>query len=338
MDLRQLARLAEMLQSCHTSNEAYSIISELSPQLFADCNGSLYLLTASRNMVEMVASWGSQAAFENFFIPDDCWALRRARTHAFRPGNGPRCKHTANELPASLCIPLMAQGDAIGLLHLIPSNVALHETPITIPTSRENLAKAAADQIALALSNIRYREALQTQSIRDPLTTLFNRRYMEEALERELHRASRDHGTVGIVMLDIDHFKQFNDSQGHRTADKMLSLLGRFMQSSVRFEDIVCRYGGEEFVLIFPSTPGDESLKRAKQLQKGIRRLRLETESGTVGNLTISAGIAVFPHNGADSETLLAVADRTLYEAKQAGRDRVLLAEQNGPYRVIFSS
>src|SRR4030095_6382773 len=102
---------------CHTSDEAYSIISELLPQLFTDCNGSLYILTASRNMVEMVASWGSQTAFESYFIPDDCWALRRARTHAFRFGNGPRCKHTASELPASLCIPLMAHGDAIGLLH-----------------------------------------------------------------------------------------------------------------------------------------------------------------------------------------------------------------------------
>jgi len=328
MELRQLASIAEMLQSCHISDEAYSIVSELSPQLFPDFSGSLYMLTASRNMVELVTSWGSYKAFESLFVPDDCWALRRARTHLFQPGNGPRCKH-AVALPAGLCIPLMAHGgDAIGLLHLIPNAIAGSETPGVSPASLENLAKAAADQVALALSNIRYREALQNQSIRDPLTTLFNRRYMEESLERELHRARREHGSVGIVMFDVDHFKDFNDCYGHRTADKMLSLLGRYMQSAVRCEDIVCRYGGEEFVLILPSSNGDESLKRAKQLQKGIRRLRLETEANPVGNITISAGIAVFPHHGADAEALLAVADRALYNAKESGRDRVVLAQQ----------
>jgi diguanylate cyclase (GGDEF)-like protein/PAS domain S-box-containing protein len=329
MDLRQLARVAEMLQSCHTSDEAYSIVSELSPQLFLDFSGSLYILTASRNMVEVVASWGSYQVFASLFVPDDCWGLRRARTHLSQAGNGPRCKHAPAERSVGLCIPLMAHGgDAIGLLHLIPNFIGAPETSGIIPTSLENLAKAAADQIALALSNIRYREALQNQSIRDPLTTLFNRRYMEESLERELHRARREHGWVGIVMFDVDHFKDFNDCYGHRTADKMLSLLGRYMQSAVRCEDIVCRYGGEEFVLILPGCDGDESLKHARQLQKGIRRLRLETAADPVGKLTISAGIAVFPQHGADAETLLAVADRSLYDAKEAGRDRVILAQQ----------
>jgi len=157
----------------------------------------------------------------------------------------------------------------------------------------------------------------------DPLTTLFNRRYMEESLERELHRARRNHSSVAVVMLDVDHFKRFNDTYGHRAADKMLCLLSRCLQATVRSDDIVCRYGGEEFVLILPSSKLDETMMRTRQLQEGIRQLRLETGVIQAGNVSVSAGIAIFPVHGEDSETLLSIADRALYDAKRAGRDRM---------------
>jgi diguanylate cyclase (GGDEF)-like protein/PAS domain S-box-containing protein len=325
VDLRHLAMAAEMLQACHTSGEAFSMVSELLPKVFPGYSGCLYVLKASRDMVEGVAVWGNRAANESSFPPDDCWALRRGRTHLIEDGRGPRCKHSAT-LPTTLCIPMMAQSDAMGVLHLVPDGQYGEESPAHIPLALQSIAKAAADQIALALSNIRFREALQHQSIRDPLTTLFNRRYMEESLERELYRARRNSSFVAVVMLDVDHFKRFNDTHGHRTADRMLCLLSRYMQSSVRFDDIVCRYGGEEFVLILPSSTLEDTMIRTRQIQEGARQLRLEAD-GPVATLTISAGVAVFPTHGADSETLLAAADHALYEAKRSGRDRLAVSE-----------
>jgi diguanylate cyclase (GGDEF)-like protein/PAS domain S-box-containing protein len=321
-DLRQLALAGEMLQACHTSGEAYAMVSDLLPQIFHDYSGCLYVLKASRDLLEGVAAWGNLRAKESFFSPDDCWALRLGRTHAIEGGTGPRCKHAA-PLHSSLCIPMMAQSDTMGMLHLVPNPCLGQEIQTQIPLSLQSVAKAAADQMALALSNIRFREALQHQSVRDPLTTLFNRRYMEESLERELHRARRSHCSVAVVMLDVDHFKRFNDSHGHRAADKMLCLLSRYLQTTVRSDDIVCRYGGEEFVLILPSSELDETVVRTRQLQEGIRQLRLEEKVDQAGNLSVSAGIAIFPIHGGDSETLLTVADRALYDAKRAGRDRM---------------
>jgi diguanylate cyclase (GGDEF)-like protein/PAS domain S-box-containing protein len=323
--LRQLAAMGEMLQACHTSDEAYSMISNVLREIFPNYSGCLYLMNDARGIVENAAEWGKCSVKEIFFYPDDCWALRLGRTHVVKEGRGTPCKHVGARLKSSLCIPMMAESDAIGVLHLIPEQLQDHDGEPLISPSLETFAKTAADQIALALLNIRYREALQNQSIRDPLTTLFNRRYMEESLERELHRAQRTGAPVAVVMIDVDHFKRFNDCYGHRTADKMLCLFASFLQGSVRIDDIVCRYGGEEFVLILPASGLDEAIKRSQQLQDGTRRLYLEADGRPVETFTISVGIGMFPEHGSDSETLLAVADRALYHAKKSGRDRLVV-------------
>lgn len=331
-DLRQLATLGEMLQSCHTLDEAYAIVSELLPRLFPDHCGSLFAMKASRDIVECVATWGGYDAKEGFFSPTECWALRRGRTHLAQSGTGPRCNHAESTAASALCIPMIAESDAMGVLHLssCPDRASQPELPLSL----QNLARAAADQIALALSNIRFRETLQNQSIRDPLTMLFNRRYMEESLERELHRAKRNQTSLAVVMLDIDHFKSFNDVYGHRAADHMLRLLGRFLQSSVRLDDIVCRYGGEEFVLILPGSALDDAAKRATQSLEGVRRIKIKTDGGIARNVSFSAGVAVFPQHGSDSDALLAAADRALYDAKHSGRNRISVAPENRPQLV----
>jgi diguanylate cyclase (GGDEF)-like protein len=329
-DLRLLAVLGEMLQSCHTTEEARSTVPQFLPQIFPDYSGSLLAIKESRNLVEHVAGWGDCVTKDLAFPPSDCWALRRGATHVMEECRGPRCKHSTADADATICIPMMAQGDAIGVLHMIPNSDKDAASRKQIPVSVQNLAKAAADQIALALTNIRFREALQNQSIRDPLTTLFNRRYMEESLERELHRAQRNSGGVAVIMVDLDHFKSFNDMYGHRVADNMLRVFARYLQRSVRLADIVCRYGGEEFVLILPATTLEEAINRLAEVQEGARRLTIEGEVGIPAQITFSAGIAVFPLHGADSETLLRGADRALYDAKQRGRDRISV-ESNVP-------
>lgn len=322
-DLTQLALMAEMLQTCQSSEEAYGMVSQFLPQVFPNYSGCLYVIKSSRDIVEAVAGWGDYVTEGSYFTPNDCWALRRGNTHRIENGTGPRCKHAPN-IVSGLCIPMMAQSDALGVLCLTPRTTLGESAQIT--TSTQNLAKAAADQTALALSNIRFRETLQTQSIRDPLTTLFNRRYLEESLEREVQRAKRTKTSLVVVMMDIDRFKRFNDTYGHKVGDQMLCLLARYLQTAFRLDDVVCRFGGEEFVLILPSSTLKDTLKRTAQMQEDVRQLRLTSAGTDVGGLAISAGVAVFPGHGIDAESLLASADRALYVAKHAGRNRVVVA------------
>lgn len=322
-DLRDLVSLGEMLQSCYSADEACAIVSDAMGHIFPYYIGGLYAFRPSRDGLERCASWGNGSP-EPVFHPNDCWALRRGGIHVVEHGRGARCDHASKGAAATLCIPMIAQSDTVGIFHMVPGPSAVH--PETIPAPVQNVAKAAADQIALALSNIRFRDVLKSQSIRDPLTNLFNRRYMEESLERELHRATRTGVPVAIVMIDLDHFKRFNDTHGHRAADKMLAIFANHLQRSVRLDDIVCRYGGEEFVLILPGTGLQEATPRVEQAKAETRSLTLETGLGTSDPLTFSAGIAIFPHHGLDAETLLAAADRALYDAKSAGKDRLVIA------------
>lgn len=171
---------------------------------------------------------------------------------------------------------------------------------------------------------------LREQSVRDHLTGLFNRRYMEETLERELLRAARKHQPLGIIMLDVDDLKKFNDAWGHAVGDETLRSLGGLLFNRVRAEDIACRYGGDEFILILPDAPRDITLERAGQICELARRLRLQSNGHNLAVATLSVGVAVFPEHGQTSTAILRAADTALYRAKQAGRNRVVVAETLG--------
>ncbi len=228
---------------------------------------------------------------------------------------------------------MMAQSDAMGVLYLeTHAGAAGKDEPggCGLP-AQQRLARTGAEQIAMALANLKLRETLRNQSIRDHLTDLYNRRYMEESLERELRRATRKHTSLAVVMLDIDNFKQFNDTFGHEAGDEMLRLLAHHMRVSIRFEDIACRFGGEEFVLILPDCGSEDAVRHAEGLREGAHRLRIELHGRTVGDLSLSLGVAVFPIHGLDSETLLRAADQALYRAKQDGRNRVMVAQGAPP-------
>jgi diguanylate cyclase (GGDEF)-like protein len=159
------------------------------------------------------------------------------------------------------------------------------------------------------------------------LTGLFNRRYMQESLDRELRRAQRRRMPMGVIMIDIDHFKRFNDTFGHAAGDELLREMGTFLQGQTRAEDIACRYGGEEFALILLDASAEDTEERAKLLREEAARLRVEYGHEPLGNITISVGVAVFPDHGGAAETLLKAADAALYRAKAGGRDRVMVAE-----------
>jgi diguanylate cyclase (GGDEF)-like protein len=190
----------------------------------------------------------------------------------------------------------------------------------------ERQATVVGERISLALANLRLREVLRGQSIRDPLTGLFNRRFMEESLERELRRAIRGKQQVALLMLDIDHFKRFNDTFGHQAGDALLRALGNLLKESTRGQDVVCRYGGEEFAFVLAGASLDAARKRAELLREEIKQLNVRHGGQLLGAVTLSVGIAVFPDNGDSAEHLLKAADDALYRAKEQGRDRIISA------------
>jgi diguanylate cyclase (GGDEF)-like protein len=230
---------------------------------------------------------------------------------------------------------MLAQGELLGVFHLqfrpgrLVSSGDAHapSDQAEAPGEQARLALTIAEHASLSLANIKLRETLRSQSIRDPLTGLFNRRYLEETLERELRRATRNQHPVGIIMLDLDHFKAFNDTFGHEAGDLVLRELGQLLKARSRGADIACRYGGEEFALILPEAAAEATQQRAEILRSEVKHLNLHLDGQPLGPVTLSLGVAVFPEHSLTPDLLLRAADRALYRAKQAGRDQVRLAE-----------
>jgi diguanylate cyclase (GGDEF)-like protein/PAS domain S-box-containing protein len=321
-EMTMLNEMGDILRACLSTEEAYGVIVRVAQQIFPVKVGALYVISSSRNTVESVAVWGDPAMAERSFSPPECWALRRGRTHWVENSrSGLVCKHIHHPLPDGyMCIPMMAQSEAIGILHLMqPDNVKMTE-------SKQRLAETMSEHIAMALSNLRLHETLRSQSIRDPLTGLFNRRFMEEALELEIRRASRNQRSLGMIMIDLDHFKYFNDTFGHEAGDLLLKELGTLLRANIRGEDIACRYGGEEFALILPEGTGTVTRQRAEFYKDAIQRLDVHYRGLSLGRLTASMGVAIFPDHGRTSKSLVEAADKALYRSKSAGRDRVTMA------------
>ena len=324
-EISQLGRLGELLQSCNTSEEAALGIGQSVQNLFPGNSGAVYLFNASRNLLEATTLWGQAPPSETVFAPDDCWALRRGRPHgAAEIAAGFRCRHVDPNQTAYLCMPLVAQGEAIGVFHVL-----LGSTDPSQSERIQNLALRVSEHLGLALAKLKLQEALQQLSVRDPLTGLFNRRYLEESMERELIRAARQGKEVGVIMVDIDHFKRFNDMFGHDGGDALLRKLGKLLQQHVRGSDIACRYGGEEFTLILPEASLEVTQQRAEQINAAVKNLRVHQGQKVLDPITLSLGVAVFPSHGTTHRALLQAADVALYRAKETGRDRVCLAGKN---------
>jgi len=219
----------------------------------------------------------------------------------------------------------MAQGEALGIVSLQKMRGQDNQEP-TLGSSGEaerRLAAVLAKQVALALWNLKLRESLRTQSICDPLTGLFNRRYMEESLEREFSRAKRSKSSVAIVMMDLDHFKRFNDTFGHQAGDTLLCALGDLLKKNTRGQDIACRYGGEEFALVLADSNLEGAFKRAEILRQQVKKLSVEYDGQLLGAVSVSMGVALFPDHGRTMGDVLRASDQALYTAKREGRDRV---------------
>ncbi len=328
-EVSQLSQMGSTLQSCLTLDEAYQAITRSVLGLFPEECGAVYVISPSRDAVEAVVTWGDSLAGEKSFAPDDCWALRSGRPYQVDPQRHEmECRHLGGAQGISyLCLPMMAQGEALGILHLqFPAGGDSPTTSGDLKRSKIQLASAVAEHIALALANLKLREVLRAQSIRDALTGLFNRRFMEESLEKELKRAARNSKPVSVILLDVDHFKRYNDTYGHEAGDAVLREMGNFVLTQIRGEDIACRYGGEEFILIMPDASLEIATQRAERMRQGVKRMQISSHGQLLGAISVSLGVAAFPAHGGRPLDLLRSADNALYAAKEQGRDRVIVA------------
>jgi diguanylate cyclase (GGDEF)-like protein len=329
-----LADLGRLLQSCVNMDEAGRLLQQQLPLLMRADRGAMYLFAASRNQLRLTFVWGDEP-FGEYLEPGECWGLRLGQPYRQpEQGSATACAHLKSARTGSghiHCLPLVAHGDLMGLL-VLDAGVAAGGRA---DAEDDNYRRMTLEQVALSIGNLKLRESLRQQSIRDVLTGLFNRRFLEESVQRELLRASRvqaqgGQAGVALLMIDVDHFKRFNDQHGHEVGDRVLREVAQVLQRNARGSDVAARYGGEEFTVVLTDMPGAQGLERAEQLRLDVERMAIEVGGAAVGSVTVSIGLAQFPADGSSVEALFLAADKALYEAKRAGRNRVVIASPAG--------
>jgi diguanylate cyclase (GGDEF)-like protein len=318
-----LAQMGALLHACATRDEACRIIARFIGELFPGLPAALYLSNGTTEDLQPVIAQGSLARSASPIVALDCWALRRGQVHVINQRSADlRCAHSAEETARTLCVPLMAQGTAIGVLH-VRDAATRKEGEDHAHEASQALAETVAEQAALSLANLKLREELHELSISDPLTSLYNRRFAQETLTRDIHRAHREQGSIGIITFDIDYFKRVNDRFGHDAGDAVLKAVAAELQGSVRGGDIACRMGGEEFAIMMPGASLKVARQRAEDLRSAIAGLRVRHAQVDLPSVSLSCGVAAFPEHGVTADALLRAADQALYRAKEAGRNRV---------------
>ncbi len=319
----QITELGNLLQASETIEESYSVVARAGSAVFGGLSGIVYLFNRQRTMLESKAQWGEPASTETL-RPTDCWALQRGAVHAVdASGAEPLCRHVTTQTGSSMCIPLVANSDTIGILYVTGHGLDGTSDGRDLGDDSRRLAVMFAEQIVLAVTNLQLRETLRVQALHDPLTDLYNRRFVEEWLDKETKRAERAGSPLGILMLDIDDFKVFNDTHGHEAGDRLLSEVADVLRQTVRSGDVVSRYGGEEFLILCPGTELSTAALRAEQLRSAVA----EMQTG----VTLSIGVAVYPGRGSDPVGVINAADAALYSAKRGGRNRVEIAPEAPP-------
>ncbi|HEX6733909.1 MAG TPA: diguanylate cyclase [Azonexus sp.] len=323
--LQNLQQFTELLQVCENEAESRQIIVHGGPQLFPEWSGALTLASVNGQM-EVIARWGQHFAFKST-EEADCWALRRGHLHqasARPPSVTPVCGHfgDGHELPVgiqhAICAPLLKSFDRPGALHLVALSAMNEEELRSIVWGAELFA----DALKLSLGNLRLRASLREQAVHDAMTDLFNRRYFDEVLEREVSRSNRTGEGLILAIIDIDHFKSFNDAFSHEAGDKVLRTVAEQLQDFVRSYDIACRVGGEELAVIMPRAHIEEGVARLDHLREEISNHRLSHNGVRLPAITVSIGVAEL--EGSTADHLMRRADAALYAAKHQGRNRVM--------------
>lgn len=331
-EARLLSELGEWLQSCKTLTELFQVIGRYMAQIFSGTSGELYIYSNSRDVLDGVCAWNRQQQLVDHFQPDECWALRRGRMYKHGAGlvNFP-CGHAHDVDPADanaayLCLPIIAHGDTVGLLHIRFAGLKAGPGASSMDEDACAFAVQCSEQISLAIANVKLRDELRDQSTRDPLTGLFNRRFFFDSCRQALHQASRAGDPVSVISLDADHFKRFNDTHGHDAGDTVLRSLSDLLGSMFQGRDVVARLGGEEFSVLLPGCTTERATARANEIRQRVEELRIRYRDLMLPRMTISAGVASAPQHGQTTQDLLRAADEALYVAKNAGRNQIHVA------------
>lgn len=331
---RLLLEMGDNFQIAGSEEEAVEVIKRYAIKLFPEEGSLLYLRRDRGKFLELSCALKPPSPPVDLLEVNDCWALKKSMPSFFQdPEKDLLCPHLKGSLPPNqmaACLPLSSAGETLGLLVFFccPEKSKSARGPDFLETSRQkkDLMLSFAQRTAMSLANIKLQQSLKEQSIRDPLTGLYNRRYLEETMDRELTRARRAGQPVSVIMADLDHFKKINDFYGHEAGDYVLQMIARTLQRAVRSEDIVCRYGGEEFTVIMPGLSLEKALARAEMILNSVRHLELVQGNTIIQNITISVGVASYPEHGERGLELVQAADLALLRAKKEGRNRVRAA------------
>lgn len=329
---RALGEMADMLQSCRGIEETYPVIKQYLSKLFPGDNCALFLHDKNKQLIDRVVPAATKHDPFNAMTNESCWALRQGKTYLFREMDQElACDHVEEAPHGYLCLPLIAHGVTIGLLHINFCEMDSRDKKKLneILERKRRLSSRLAEHLSLALANLRLQEELKLKSIQDALTGLANRRHMEEIMQRQFYRLLRYNTPCSIIMLDVDHFKKFNDTYGHDMGDYVLQELAGYLKENTRGEDLACRYGGEEFIIIMVNTDNDEAVKKARKMCKEISEVIAIPHLSETLHVTVSMGVATSPKHGRNTAELIKSADTALYRAKENGRNRVEIAENS---------
>ncbi|AIU68267.1 diguanylate cyclase [Vibrio coralliilyticus] len=320
-EIELMHRLANMLAACNNMIEAQKIVSDVLPRILGNVNGSVSLMRASRNQLVTQLDWGEEWPGSRSFAPDECWSLRKGRVYQSNDEfHTLSCEHMENVGDnQTLCIPLTAHGNTIGIMHLYFGSSEVEIDEIT-----EQLAFSVAEHLGLALANLSLQEKLRSQALSDPLTGLFNRRFFEQKLTEHAMNSATSEQPLSLLMLDLDHFKRFNDNFGHDAGDFVLKEISALLKRSVGDDEIACRLGGEELAVLLPQSNMKQATEFANTLCEAVRSLHLEHKGLSLGQLGVSIGVSTYPKPSSDMESLVKMADQALYMAKDLGRSRVV--------------
>lgn len=322
-EMKLLSDLNEWLQSSTSTDELYAMVETFMAKMLPNCQGSVYVYSNSRDVLDGKCAWNG-GTLHDHIRPDDCWSLRRGRGYSFKKDEIKfACEHTEpHDSGPYYCIPILAHGETVGMMHLMPLEHLDEDT--FFATYR--LAQLAAEQISLAIANSKMRDQLHQQSIRDPLTGLFNRRHFIDALRRRLESSKRSKAPFVLASIDVDHFKRFNDNHGHDAGDMVLRAVGATLEKECDGDELPCRIGGEEFMLLLADTTLEAAQTRANDIRQMIEKITVRYGEKTLPKITISVGLSGYPDHGALPQDLMKTADDALYASKAAGRNQVTVA------------
>jgi len=332
-DVRRLAGLGNLLQSCESLDGAYELAAYCLADLFPGLDGAVYACpgrdeSGAEPLLRRAAEWG-RASSPDVIAREDCWALRRGGAHVMGAGEpGPRCPHLPEDARRAICVPMATQDHTTGLLVVSGRDDTGAPTPaVGAAVSQRELVMAAGEQTALAVSHLEMRGRLEEQALRDPLTGLYNRRFVGEWMEREVERCARAGSTLGVMMLDLDRFKAINDRFGHDAGDQMIVAVAGVLRRGLRSNDVPSRYGGEEFLALLSDIDLPTLRHRADALRMAIAGVEVEHRGRILPTTTLSVGISLYPDHGTSTAELLRAADTALYVAKNSGRNQTRSAE-----------